>query len=1019
MYFASPEYLSYIDSSITRTPCSKVVVDGVEYSGRTHLKTYPKISHSNTKMIGGFPAATCEFEIYNIDGTIELNGKEVEVYKGLEINGAVSWIPMGIFSATDDNITNNKTARSITFKGYDRAALFDVAFVQEDDITFPCTLLNFVEKLCARRGVQLENNGFPMASFVIEAAPNIPSNFTERQLVSCAAELGGCVARINRSGKLEISKPYLTGRRISRTRYSAVSKEPAFGPINSVVLGHEGYNDDIVYPETAPDNLCEWRIEDNPFVENRRKELITDIAANIIGMSFIPFKITDCVEDYIFDVNDSVEIESKDGTVFTATILSKTTSSRIRSELKAETQKSSTTNRKIAGSMKEAIKRVQLDVDHQNNRINALVEDSVSRAEIEVLSKEINIRFDEIEAPDTVENVTNAVTIINKDGVSIKNGALTLIDDDGKTLIGVNTDENGDMYVSGNIKARSVEANSVDADAIQSGAITADKLSVGEAKLENMYYNGDFSASITHALGWEGFASAVSRNSSGALVLYLNEGANLISEETSEFFSISDWNTSGCSIRKPYVSVDYIELTPTSADEFAEIVTPIKLEKGKRYSISAQINPLSWSQVSSSRETECMGIVLGDQLGTYQVYQNFTPKSGENNVEWVFDYKGESGTANVGLYFIGMKDANGNAIRINIAWVAVSESSRDVGFYTSYEKWLKDEGNNIERFWINGGSYINSASLYLAYVSTDKTGVHQIFSQKAYLERGKRYVFASKLKLTNYSNLGSTPVFGAWAQDYGAAISPEQFNASGIDNKDTVIKVVFDYNGESAITDVGLVWKHLLNSSGLPCMVQFYWVFLAQDDNAELGFFSTNSNWLKDDYKISNLLPEKNNAADYVLKSSLEVASNKLYFYGTIKGSHGSIGCLSFDNKQLQVNNSSYYFTDLTSGILAGEETFMSTIKIIKPNSVLDYMSDSPSDDASDKLMSYQYLSMELTGYSDFFGNVSAILTPYALGLSDGDGKKIYVRAGGISSDGKKWLTPKQIQYLAENTPEA
>ncbi len=679
MYMVSTEYLTHIDNSITRTPCSKIVVDGVEYSGRTHLKTYPKISHVNSSMIGGFPAATCEFEIYNIDGNIVLNGNEIEVFRGLEINGDPSWIPMGFFSASDDNITNNKTARTVTFKGYDRAALFDVAFEQGEDITFPCTLLNFVQKLCARRGVALENADFPMAELTIETAPNIPSNYTERQLISCAAELGGCIARINRSGNLEISKPYSTGRKIPRARYSAVSKEPVFGPINSVVLGREGYNDDIVYPAAAPDNLCEWRIEDNPFVENRREELIADIAANIIGMSFVPFKITDCVEDYIFDINDSIEIESKDGTIFTATILSKTTSSRIRSELKAETQKSSATNRKIAGSIKDAVKRVQLDVDHQNNRINALVEDSVSRMELELLSDSINIRFEDIESPDTVENVKNAVTSITKDGVNIENGALTLTDDSGNVLIGVNTDENGDMYVSGKIRANSLEADSVTSDAIKSGAITADKLSVGKTKRENLFYNPEFTenysdGTTTYAEGW--------RSINGTLTP--KEG--------------------------------WIILRPNNSTSNSGVFQSVWLKPGV-YSIVAQINLYNVSSISSSGK---IGYILGKASDGDFYYDNVSLNIGnssavnqnkEINVKYVVNYAGDEGFVDVGLYVNGMTFSG----YVSIAWMALFNADEEfmgANFYSSDATWLKStyKSSNLLTYASNLNAFIHSVN---------------------------------------------------------------------------------------------------------------------------------------------------------------------------------------------------------------------------------------------------------------------------------------------------------------------
>lgn len=1016
MYLASTEYLNYIDNSITRTPCSKVVIDGVEYSGRTHLKIYPKISHANTKMIGGFSAATCEFEIYNIDGTVNLNGKEVEIYRGLEINGAASWIPMGIFSATDDNITNNKTARSITFKGYDRAALFDVAFAQAEDITFPCTLLGFVEKLCARRGVRIESNNFPMASLVIETAPNIPADYTERQLISCAAELGGCIARINRAGNLEISKPFLTGRRISRTRYSAVSQEPAFGPINSVVFGHEGYNDDIVYPATAHDNLCEWRIEDNPFVENRREELIASVAKEIIGMSFIPFRITDCVEDYIFDINDSIEIESKDGTVFAATVLSKTTSSRIRSELKAETQKATLTNRKLAGSIKAAVKRVQLDVDHQNNRINALVEDSVSRAELEILSDEINMRFDDVEQPDTVENVTNAVTTINKYGVSIKNGSFTLKDNDNKILIGVNTDENGDMYVSGNIRANSLEADSVGAENIKSGAITTDKLSVGEATASNLFCNDDFSESTKGVVAWDGYNVALSKNTSGALALPVREGTNLLDTETSEFFSYSAWSVRNCTIRKPYDTVDYIELKPSSTTSFAEIYTPVKLEKGKTYSVAAQINPLSWSETDDSRKNECMGIVYGDKLGTYQTQQAFEPESGESNVEWVFRYNGESGNVNLGLYFVGMQDSNGNGVKVNIAWIAISETTREPGFYSSKGKWLAQNVNNTNL--INGGSYLNSATKYLAYIQTSNGDDLRIIFQKKHTTTQQRYSLIAKMRFVNLSSVTSGGHLGVWGQNQDGGHSPPELNVNGTPtNTDIVVKFVFDQKSPSGIVDLGIAWQGFVNSTGGGCNVQFYWMHLSRDDTSEPGFYCSDANMLKSGYKETNLLPDTGNLEDYIRRPSMLASEDDLYFFGKVRSAQGNVGCLNYRDNQLFIESNAYYYTNSLNDLDWGEALYTSGLKVNIPKGVLDYVADNPTAEETVDLRSYMYMSLELWGADDI-SSYRSVLTPYALGMSDSNGNGTYMRADGIVSGGLR-LSAEQIRYLAKNTPGA
>lgn len=453
MYAASTSYKNYIASSRVRVPKSKIVVGNATYTGQQYLKTYPKISHSNSKMIGGFPAKSCEFEIYNLDGSIDLNGKEVSVYRGLEINGSVTWIPLGLFTAKDEDITNNKTARSISFKGTDRAVLFDCAY--GGSLTYPTTLGVFVKEICQRHGVALETATFPMSTFKLTEAPNMNASVTDRELISRAAELGGCIAQISRTGGLRISKPVSTGIQIGKARYKAVSKEPKFGVINSLVFGHDGYDDDITYPSIAPENLCQWRIDDNPFIDKTRESSIKTVAAQIFGMSIMPFQITDCIDDYIFDLNDTISVQDKDGTYFTATVLQIETTARIRSKLSAEAQTVRKTDYKMAGSVMQTLKKVQLQVDHQNLSIQTLVQDVsglsgevstlkqtassiqskvtkiegdyVTSSTIEQLSDEINVRFN------SISELNNATTTINAQGIKVEDGSFTAESDAFKT----------------------------------------------------------------------------------------------------------------------------------------------------------------------------------------------------------------------------------------------------------------------------------------------------------------------------------------------------------------------------------------------------------------------------------------------------------------------------------------------------------------------------------------------------------------------------------------------------------
>lgn len=374
MYNVSKNYLDFINdtNNIGRTMKNKVVIDGVEYLSNI-IKSNPKISHKATTFIGGFPAKSCEFEILNLDGSLSLNNKEIEVYKGLDINGSIEWVKMGIFKAKDEDITTNETSKSISFKGTDRTVLFDEAYITNLDWETAHTGLEIVQEVCNQVGIELETTNFGFASYSFESKPNFNESSTYREVISRIAEIGGEIAYITRDGKLRITGQHKTNQAAGKTKRESITKEAKFGAINTVVLGKEGIDDDIVYPTEIAGDRIEWKILDNPYVDLIRENIIVDVANHIIGMSIVPYSLNNFIDDFIYDLNDVISVTDNKGNVFDAVVLEYETSSRIKSNIKASTQTETATNYKIAGSIKQDITKVQLQVDHVNNEISSIV----------------------------------------------------------------------------------------------------------------------------------------------------------------------------------------------------------------------------------------------------------------------------------------------------------------------------------------------------------------------------------------------------------------------------------------------------------------------------------------------------------------------------------------------------------------------------------------------------------------------------------------------------------------------
>lgn len=390
MYSVSEKYLNYINdnSIIGRNSKNKVVIDNVEYLSDT-LKSNPKISHKAASFIGGFPAKTCEFEILNIDGSLSLNNKEIEVYKGLEIDGSIEWVKMGLFKAKDEDITTNETTKSISFKGTDRAVLFDAVYTSSLEWETAHTGLEIVQEVCSIVGITLETTDFNFASYSFTQKPNFNENSTYREVISRIAEIGGEIAYISRDGGLRIAGQNITNQTAGKSKREKLTKEQPF-VINTVVLGKKDIDDNIYYSaDEEIENVVEWKILDNPYVDLIRESIIEEVASHIIGMSIVPYSMTNFIDDYIYDLNDVIQVTDNYGNTFNAVVLEYETSSRIKSNISASTQTEEKTDYKIAGSMKQDISRVKLQVDHNEQEISALAtktEEKIEEAKNEVIT---------------------------------------------------------------------------------------------------------------------------------------------------------------------------------------------------------------------------------------------------------------------------------------------------------------------------------------------------------------------------------------------------------------------------------------------------------------------------------------------------------------------------------------------------------------------------------------------------------------------------------------------------------
>lgn len=416
MYSVSNNYRNYIKTNLSLIPKCKIVVDNVTYTGSV-IKTAPKILHNCDRSFGEFPTKKVNFEIYNLNNNLDFENKEIVVYKGLYIDNQIEWVPQGIFKPNSSNITTNISTRTITIQdAQDRTQLFDVPYVSTLSWNNNQTHSGqeIVDDICTQIGIKLANSTFNWSSYQFKQ-PNFKEGITCREIIRRLAEIGNSIAFINREGKLEIKSRTATNEIIERKRYVNLSKENIVGPYNTLVLGKDGYNDDIIYPETMDTDRVEVKILDNPFVDLYRGEMIETIASYFIGSSYIPFELTDFVDGFYYDLNDEIEIVDKKGNKFKSVILNYESTSRIKSKVGANTESKSLTDYNLAGSTRSAIEDVKLDVNHIKSEINLVAtkneENSEKIAEIEITNDNIASSVTSVE--EKLNEVGEAIETIN------------------------------------------------------------------------------------------------------------------------------------------------------------------------------------------------------------------------------------------------------------------------------------------------------------------------------------------------------------------------------------------------------------------------------------------------------------------------------------------------------------------------------------------------------------------------------------------------------------------------------
>lgn len=192
----------------------------VQQDSRTFkcLLTYDKVSITKVKSIkltGGSEAEddfslgstmSQYIEVTIPDGNLLIEGKEILLQIGMDVNGLTEYIPMGYFTVWKPK----KADDQITFTAYDRMMNTERTFSMDGTTTNTVAVL---KKIADITGVPVVTSGLTAISI------KVPKGYSCREVLSYVAQLYGAFAVCNRRGQIELHTYVDSDYKVKPNRY--------------------------------------------------------------------------------------------------------------------------------------------------------------------------------------------------------------------------------------------------------------------------------------------------------------------------------------------------------------------------------------------------------------------------------------------------------------------------------------------------------------------------------------------------------------------------------------------------------------------------------------------------------------------------------------------------------------------------------------------------------------------------------------------------------------------------------
>lgn len=369
-------------------------------------------------------------------------------------------------------------------------------------------------------------------------------------------------------------------------------------------------------------------------------------------------------------------------------------------------------------------------------------------------------------------------------------------------------------------------------------------------------------------------------------------------------------------------------------------------------------------------------------------------------------------------YINGSNIATGSILADSIAANQITADKLSVGTGIALNQFYNDEFYDGDRGWYSygGGLYSQYPNTSYAFMQLYPSGSGMsIIMQKVWLVKGQRYSVAAQIYPEKWNQNASTvyiePFYGE-----SKTLVGQDLSAAYLYNGETVVKMVFDYPGETGFVDAGIAFRGIMQTATTASNINIAWMSFSDAPNETIGFYCTRKEWLADGYKDSNYLGgsvNNNTTADaYLTQKALTIDANgNLVTLGTIKSNNGEIGSMVYSRERMDIVTHSYYK-------YFGLPTFASSrISFINPLEYYEFTATSPSYKNSAE--EGQRLSARIevassarikTDSGEITGDEYTMITSSGVSVSDSSGHSS-ITSNGIDIDGVS-LTKSDLTAL-------